>query len=112
MWPTLSPVARWRPSGEIAQAKSIEGKWVGVSSAWPRSSWINRPLATSQSRQTMSSATLATTLPSGVAATRRIHLRWASTSRTFERDSMFHQIKRPSYPPETSVVPASARPVT
>ena len=33
-------------------------------------------------------------------------------SRTCERDSTFHQIKRPSYPPETSVVPARARPVT
>ncbi len=60
----------------------------------------------------MSSATLATTLPSGVAATRRIHLRWAFTSRIFERDSMYHQTYRPSYPPETSVLPASATPVT
>ena len=67
--PTLSPVARKWPSGEIAQAKSIEGKWCGVFSSWPRSSWMRRPEATSQSRQTMSSATLARTLPSGAAAT-------------------------------------------
>ena len=85
MWPTLSPVARRRPSGEIAQAKSIEGKWVGVSSSWPRSSWIKRPVSTSQSRQTMSSA------DAGDDGCRRAWpprrgstCAWASTSRTCE----------------------------
>ena len=97
MWPTLSPVASRRPSGEIAQAKSIEGKWCGVSSSWPRSSWINRPVSASQSRQTMSSATLATIAAVG----RGRHARGstcggASTARIFEPDSTSHQISRPS----------------
>ena len=97
MWPTLSPVASRRPSGEIAQAKSIEGKWCGVSSSWPRSSWISRPLSTSQSRQTMSSATLATTRAVGrgrdAADPLAVGIDRADLA---SRDSMFHQISRPS----------------
>ena len=106
------PCRRWRDDGvgRDRQAKSIEGKWVGVSSSCPRSSWIIRPLSTSQTRQTMSSATLATMRAVGRGRDARIHLRWASTSRIFDRDSMFHQIKRPSYPPDTSVVARQREP--
>ena len=41
----------------------------------------SEPVSASQSRQTMSSATLATIRPSGVAATSRIHFACASTAR-------------------------------
>src|SRR5262245_27500473 len=110
--PTLSPVARYLPSGENVAANNMDEKPFEVFSTWPRNSWLSFPVAASHRRHTMSSPTLATDLPFGLTRTRRIHLSWASADRITLPASTSYQINLPSYPPLTRVLPNRATPVT
>src|SRR5262245_3114127 len=93
---TLSPVARYLQSWEDVRAWSIEQQWFGVISLCPFSSWTTLPVAAFHTRQTMSSATLATSLPLGDATTLRIHLACASIVRIVRPVVMSHQTSLPS----------------